>query len=135
MKFDTKLAVVLRDDLATWQALNVTAFTAGGVVGSQGLLGESYQDASGVRYLPMSRQPILIFQADREAIRRAFERATRRQLAMSIYTEELFSTGHDAANRAAVRAVATEALELVGLAVFGRRRDVDKSLAGLTLHP
>ena len=31
MRFDTKIAIVLRDDLETWQELNVTAFLASGV--------------------------------------------------------------------------------------------------------
>ncbi len=29
--FDTKAAVVVRDDLATWQRLNVTAFLMSGI--------------------------------------------------------------------------------------------------------
>ena len=32
--FDTKIAIVLRDDLAAWQALNVTAFLTSGIVGA-----------------------------------------------------------------------------------------------------
>ena len=31
VRFDTKIAIVLRDDLETWQKLNVTAFLASGV--------------------------------------------------------------------------------------------------------
>ena len=30
--FDTKIAIVLRNDLASWQALNVTAFLTSGIV-------------------------------------------------------------------------------------------------------
>jgi hypothetical protein len=32
--FDTKIAIVVREDLATWQKLNVTAFLTSGVVGA-----------------------------------------------------------------------------------------------------
>ena len=32
--FDTKIAIVVREDLAVWQKLNVTAFLTSGVVGS-----------------------------------------------------------------------------------------------------
>ena len=42
-------------------------------------------------------------------------RALERGLTPSLYTKELFATGHDAANRAAVARVATQALDLVGL--------------------
>ena len=45
--FDTKLAVVVRDDLAMWQKLNVTAFLTSGVVSGAGagVVGEPYEDA------------------------------------------------------------------------------------------
>lgn len=35
MNFDTKIKVILRDDLAPWQALNVTAFLMSGVGATQ----------------------------------------------------------------------------------------------------
>ena len=53
---------------------------------------------------------------------------------LSIYTEELFSTPHDEANRAAVRACTSADLKLVGLAVRGRKKAMDKMLKGLSLH-
>ena len=41
MDFDTKIAIIVRDDLATWQKLNVTAFLTSGVTGAdQSLFGE-----------------------------------------------------------------------------------------------
>ncbi|WP_372453898.1 DUF2000 family protein [Actinoplanes hulinensis] len=40
---------------------------------------------------------------------------------MSVFTSDLFTTGHDAANRAAVRAVRTADLDLVGLAGAAQR--------------
>ena len=42
--------------------------------------------------------------------------------AVAVYTEELFATGNDVDNRAAVAAVPAEKLALVGLAVYGPRR-------------
>jgi hypothetical protein len=65
----------------------------------------------------------------------AVRRAKERGLLPSIYTRDLFATGHDAANRAAVAAVATEALDLVGMGLHGDRKDVDKVTKGLRLHP
>ena len=61
MRFDTKIAVVVREDLAVWQKLNVTAFLGSGVArAGEGLLGEPYQDASGNAYLPMLREPVVV---------------------------------------------------------------------------
>ena len=72
MTFDTKIAVVLREDLPVWQKLNVTAFTVSGIAGTvEGVTGEPYEDGSGNRYLPMFMQPVLVFSADAPAIRRA----------------------------------------------------------------
>ena len=61
-KFDTKIAVLLRDDLAVWQRLNVTAFLVSGIAGTHPeIIGEPYEDADDVRYLPMFRQPVMVF--------------------------------------------------------------------------
>lgn len=134
--FDTKIAVVVREDLAVWQKLNVTAFTISGIAGTvDGAVGENYRDATGNEYLPMMRQPILIFAADGEQLTKVRERAMGRDVPISIYTEELFATGHDDDNRAAVAAVEAEKLNLVGLAMRADRRTVDKIVKGLPLHP
>ena len=58
-----------------------------------------------------------------------------RGLPTMIYTEELFSTGNDDDNRAAVQAVAAGELNLAGVAVHGPRNAVDKVFKGARLHP
>ena len=135
--FDTKVAVVLLEDLPVWQKANATAFLVSGIAGSTpGLVGEAYVDGSGNRYLPMLRQPILIYAADGAGVRRAYERAMAREVEqLSIFTRELFSTPNDAANRAAVAAVEAAELDLVGLALRADRRIVDKVLDRLRPHP
>ena len=135
MDFDTKIVVILRDDLATWQKLNVTAFTINGIAGTEQIVGENYIDASGNVYLPMSRQRILIFCANREKIREVYERAMKRNMRISIYTEELFKTYNDEDNRAEVANVKSEDLNLVGLAIRNTKRQIDTVCKGLTLHP
>jgi hypothetical protein len=133
---EPKIAVVVRDDLATWQKLNVTAFVVSGITGSSpDLIGLPYEDACGVAYLPMFAIPIVVLTADPAGMRRAFERARTRALRLGVYTEDLFSTGNDVDNRAAVARVATAELNLVGMSVVGERRDVDKALDRLRLHP
>lgn len=136
MVFDTKIAVVVRNDLETWQKLNVNSFLVSGIGGTQQeIIGEPYKDKSERVYLPMSRQPIMVFAADHEEIKKAFKRSLERELKMTIYTEELFKTYNDEDNRAAVYAVETDDLNLVGFAVYGQKKDVDKALKGLKLHP
>ena len=136
MEFDTKIAVVLRDDLAVWQKTNVTAFLVSGIAGTvPGVVGEPYRDASGNEYLPMFVQPVLVYEADRAALRRTYERAVGRGVTPAIYTHELFETGHDEANRAAVAAVAADDLDLVGLALRAERKTVDRIVDRLRFHP
>jgi hypothetical protein len=136
MQFDTKIAVVLRDDLAVWQKTNVTAFLVSGIAGTTpGVVGEPYRDADGNEYLPMFVQPVLVYEADAPALLRAYTRAMDRELTPAIYTSELFSTSHDEANRAAVAAVPAGELDLVGIAVRADRKLVDKIVDRLRFHP
>jgi hypothetical protein len=136
MQFDTKIAVVLRDDLAGWQRINVTAFLVSGVAGTVSeVVGEPYRDASGNEYLPMFVQPVLVYEATRDGLRRAYDRALARGVTPAIYTSELFTTNHDAANRAAVAAVPADELDLVGIAVRAERKTVDKVVDRLPFHP
>jgi hypothetical protein len=136
MLLDTKLAVVLRDDLAVWQKTNVTAFLASGIAGTvPGVVGEPYRDASGNEYLPMFVQPVLVYEADAAALRRAYERALSRDVELAVYTHDLFETGHDEANRAAVAGVPADELDLVGIAFRAERKVADKVLDRLRFHP
>lgn len=136
MQFETKIAFVLRDDLAVWQKTNVTAFLASGIAATvPDAVGEPYVDASGQEYLPMFRQPVMVFAADANGIRRAYERARERDVELAIFTDELFSTPHDVANRAAVAVVPSSELDLVGIAMRADRKLVDKVLDRLRPHP
>ncbi|ADD41857.1 DUF2000 domain-containing protein [Stackebrandtia nassauensis] len=136
ISFDTKVAVVLRDDLAGWQRLNVTAFLVSGLGTLEPeVIGEPYADADDVDYLPMFRQPVLVFQGGKEVLATAHARALKRGVAMSVFTADLFGTGNDRDNRAAVRAVGTAQLDLVGLAVYGPRNAVDRIVKGASMHP
>ena len=135
MQFDTKIAVVLLDDLAGWQRINVTSFLVSGIAGTvPEVVGEPYRDASGNEYLPMFVQPVLVYEADAAALRRAYQRAMDRGVTPAIYTYELFATGHDEANRAAVAAVGAEQLDLVGIAFRAERKTVDKIVDRLRFH-
>ncbi|MEW9515759.1 DUF2000 family protein [Streptomyces tubercidicus] len=136
VRFDTKIAVLLREDLETWQRLNVTAFLVSGL-GPElpEIIGEPYADADGTPYLPMFRQPVLVFEGTKEILTAAHGRALSRSLPRSVFTSDLFATGNDRDNRAAVRAASKDGLDLVGLAVYGPRNAVDKVLKGARMHP
>jgi hypothetical protein len=133
--FDTKIAIVVREDLAPWQKLNVTAFLAGGVVGAHpNLLGEPYEDAAGNIYNALVIQPVIVLSADADAIRTIYRRAMEQSLRFSLYIEEMFATGHDAANRAAVKQFPPEAMNVVGLALREDKKLLDKVTKGARMH-
>jgi hypothetical protein len=105
MQFYTKIAVVIRTDLEAWQTLNVASFLTSGIAAAfPECIGDPYEDGSGTQYLSLIGQPILIYGADRAALTRALERALARNVKPALYTEDMFKTAHDAANRAAVKA-------------------------------
>jgi hypothetical protein len=136
VRFDTKIALILRDDLLPWQSLNMAVFLASGIAATHPeLIGEPYADADGTAYTPMFGQPVLVLQGDSAILKQAHERALSRGLTVAVFTAELFATGYDAANRAAVAAVARAELDVVGLAVHGPKNVVDKVTKGARMHP
>ncbi|NPU10361.1 DUF2000 family protein [Bradyrhizobium sp. 83002] len=136
MQFDTKIALIIRNDLEAWQKLNVAAFLSSGIAAAYPeCIGALYEDGSATSYHALIGQPILIYGApDRAALARALDRALSRDVKPALYTEDMFKTTHDDANREAVRAVARADLNLVGLAFRAERKVVDKVIDGLKFH-
>ena len=119
MQFDTKIALVIRTDLEPWQKLNVASFLTSGIVRRMG----------GAKRYPS----ICIFGDD------GFRRLNpsyilAREVKPAVYTEDMFKTTHDAANREAVKAVTRADLNLVGLAMRAERKVIDKVVDGLKFH-
>jgi hypothetical protein len=134
--FDTKIAIIVRDDLATWQKLNVTAFLTSGIVAqSPSIIGEAYRDADGHVYNPMTVQPMVVLAADEETLRTIHKRALDRGVTTSAYIEEMFSTGHDGANREVFSQFSPDNAKLVGMALRSDRKLVDKITKGAKMHP
>jgi hypothetical protein len=134
MRFDTRIAVVLREGLLPWQELNVSAFLVSGLAAEPDLLGEPYEDADGTAYLPLLGQPVMVFAADGDVLAATRARAVERGMRLAVYTREMFATTHDAANREAVRAVRSADLDLVGVGLHGPRNAVDRLTKAARLH-
>jgi hypothetical protein len=82
----------------------------------------------------MFRQPVLVFEGSKETLTAAHTRAIARALPRAVFTSDLFATGNDTDNRAAVRAVGRDDLDLVGIAVYGPRNAVDRVFKGAQMH-
>jgi len=135
MQFDTKVAIIVLDDLPVWQKLNVTAFLASGIAAeAPEAIGEPYQDSIGRRHARLLGQPMLIFAAPANGLSRAWRVALERDLTRAVYVRAMFATGHDAANREAFLAEPADTPDLVGLGLRGSRKAVDKATKGLSLH-
>ena len=133
--FDTKIVIVLREDLATWQKLNVTAFLTSGIVAqAPDIIGEPYRDAAGNVYNPMTIQPIMVLSSDQEGLRTIQRRALEREVTASLYIEEMFATGHDAANRAVFAEFGPDDARVVGIAIRTDKKIADKITKGARMH-
>lgn len=133
--FDTKIAIVLRNNLASWQKLNVTAFLMSGIAGQHPeMIGEAYKDRAGNLYNPLSIQPIIVLSAEGETMSTIHRRSLERGITSSLFIEEMFATGHDAANRAVFAEYAPDDAKVVGIAIRAEKKIVDKITKGATMH-
>jgi hypothetical protein len=135
MVHDTKIGVIVRDDLQTWQKLNVTAFLTSGIAAAYPeTIGQAYEDGSGKRYLPLFVQPVFVYSADSERLQRTRARSESREVPLAVYTEGMFATNNDVDNRALVKALPSESLDLVGIAFRADSKTFDKIISGLKFH-
>jgi len=133
--FATKIAIIVREDLAVWQKLNVTAFLMSGIAGSHpDLIGAPYVDGDNNRHLPLSVQPVIVLSATAHQLTNIRRRARARGVDTAIYIEEMFATGHDEANRAVFAAHGLEDPNTVGIGLRADKKIVDKITKGAKMH-
>jgi len=133
--YPEKLALVIRNDLPTWQKLNVASFLASSVaIAYPQTHGKPFVNKTSM-YLPFIKHPILIYKAEtQEQLNRAFTRAKERDVALAIYTKGLFATKNEEDNLLEIAKYTDDEQELVGIALYGESKKVDKSLDGLRFH-
>lgn len=76
-----------------------------------------------------------MFEGDRAGLQAAYRIARDRELTLAPFVHAVFATGHDEANSAVFRAQPADDLDLVGIALRGPKKAVDKAVKGLSLHP
>src|ERR1700744_4438233 len=134
--YTNKIGIIIRDDLKTWQKLNVTAFLASAVaIEFPELHGGHLVTASNSIYMPFLKQPIVIYKADGiEQMKRAFKRAKERELHIGIYSYPLFATMTEGDNLKTMASVTDDEQDLVGLVFYGDVKKVNKAVDGLKFH-
>ncbi|MFE3051109.1 DUF2000 family protein [Streptomyces albidoflavus] len=137
VQWDTKIAVIVRDDLAGWQRVNVTAFLTAGIVhAAPEVVGAPYTFADGVVTAPMLQQPVFVFQATPEKMQTLAARAVRRDVTAVVYPDSIFATNNDADNRATVAGLPFDQVAIAGIAVRGESREIDRVIRSVTSrHP
>jgi hypothetical protein len=136
MEYENKIAIILKNDLANWQKLNVTAFLASSIaIQFPETHGSSFVNASNSQFLPFIKQPILIYKADTDAeIKKVYNKAKEKSLHIGIYTEPLFSTKSAEENYIEIAKYTDETQVLIGIIIYGETKKVYKALGGLKLH-
>ena len=132
LMFDTKVALIVRDDLAAWQKLNVVAFLATASPKRpkrSASLTRMRRDAADA----MLGQPMLVFSADLNGLQAAHRRALSRELTIVPYVHAMFRPG-------TTRPTATcfgPAMRRISTSSGWRcaaEEAVDKAVKGLALH-
>jgi len=132
---DTKIAIIIRDDLATWQKLNVTAFLMSGITSANpGIVGKTYQDRGGKRHLAMSVKPVMVLAGTANFLTNIRKRANDKGVDTIAYIEGMFSTGYDDANRAVFADHDATEANTVGIALRADKKIVDKITKGARMH-
>ena len=133
--FDTKIAIIIREDLAMWQKLNVTAFLMSGIAGANpSIIGSPYIDGDNNEHLPLSIQPVIVLSATANVLTNIRRRACDRNIETAAYIEEMFETGHDDANREVFSQYSLEEANTVGIALRADKKTVDKITKGAKMH-
>ncbi len=136
MAYDNKIAIVIKNDLESWQKLNVASFLASSVaIKFPDTHGKPFVNAVDTEYLPFIKHPILIFKADTDAeIKRAYDRAKGRELHIGIYSKALFATKNEEENLIEIAKCTDDNLDLVGIVIYGDTKKVNKAVDGLKFH-
>lgn len=133
--FDTKIAVILRDDLEMWQKLNVTAFLMSGIAATHPeIIGAPYRDKDARAHCALSIQPVIVLSGPANVLKNVRNRAHDRGVETAVYIEEMFKTGHDAANRAVFAEHGADEENTVGVALRADKKTVDKISKGAKMH-
>ena len=126
-RLDTKVAVVLRDDLLPWQELNVTAFLTSGIATSAAdLTGEPYRDKEVWGEIRAKVRQTL----ERQRLQaRAYKAAADRNLGQRNRSHGLFVAGDDDDDASTFRGASSSPSSADNghdTTVAGRRHQVEK---------
>lgn len=128
----TKVALVLREDLPVAHAVNASAVLAlslGGRIGDS--LGRDGEDASGRTHSGLNVHPIPVLSASEEALKALLERASAADDVQLVSLNETARRSRDYEDYLTeLKAVPAEALEYLGVIVHGPRNKVSR----LTRH-
>lgn len=131
----TKVALVLRDDLPVSHAVNASAVLAlslGGRIGAS--LGRDGEDASGGIHPGLNTHPIPVLSASEVELKTLLERAAAADGVQLVSLNETARRSRDYEDYLAeLKATSTESLEYLGVIIHGPRNKVSKLTRQLPL--
>lgn len=135
MHKSAKTAILLLDSMPSWKKLNVTAFLATGIGdASPEAMGEKYSDSLGREYTRLFEQPIVVFSASQDVLREALSIGHDKGLTCSAYVHSMFEQSNGVQGRRVFQEEEANCLDLVGVALRGPRKDVDRATKNALLH-
>ena len=125
----------MRNDLAHWQELNVTAFLISGIIGAHPeIIGEPNIDRNRNKYLALCQQPVVIFYGTANVLRTTRTRACIRNIATAVYIEDMFLKNQDTVNRKAFKQYGPNEENTVGIAFRADNKIADKISKGTKME-
>lgn len=107
-----------------------------GIAGaSPEIMDEAYLDAADNTYHSLCVQPIIVLSGDQETLKAIHRRALKRKVPHGLYIEEMFSTRHDATNRAVFAEHGPDSAKVVGITLRDEKKVVGKITKGARMHP
>jgi len=132
---DTKIVLIVADDIQTWQKLNVVSFLVSGLIGNNPvLMGDDYIDAGKNTFNSLSKQPMIVLKASRSKLKTIHGRTISKNIKASSFISDMFSTNNDIDNREVFRNYSPETADVVGVGVYCDSKTADKITKGAKLH-
>lgn len=132
---DTRIVVIVREDLAVWQKLNVTAFLMSGVTAEHDeIIGDPSVDAEDNPHLRLAGEPVMVLSGTAGMLRNARRRANSRDVPSAVYIDEMFATGNDSANRGVFAEHGPDEENVAGIALRAEKKVADKISKGAKRH-
>lgn len=133
--FNQKIAIVVREDLPHWQAMNTVAHVSG-YLGNKietFLSGENFVTQDGVTHPRNSQYAIIVLSNTEKGLRKFMRRVRESGLLYHGFIREMIETTDDAEIQSILSNKKDEQIEYLGIGIFGSLEKVNELTKGMSL--